>query len=52
MQKSDYVTGTGLILWFIGLLDGYSFRSGISLPFVSVGIFVFAMGVGLKIRGL
>ncbi len=51
MEKSDYVTGAGLVIWFIGLLDAYSIGAGISVPLVSVGIFTFAMGIGLRIRG-
>jgi hypothetical protein len=52
MEKSDYVTAVGLVIWFIGLLDAYYLKVGISLPLVSVGIFTFAMGIGLRIRGL
>ena len=52
MNRSDYVTAFGLVLWFIGLADSYTFRSDASLIFVTVGTFTFAMGVGMRVRGL
>jgi len=52
MNKSDYVTGIGLLFWFIGLADSYTIRSDAALVFVAMGIFAFAMGLGMRIRGL
>jgi hypothetical protein len=52
MNRSDYVTALGLILWFIGLADSYTIKSDAALIFVTMGIFAFAMGVGMRVRGL
>jgi hypothetical protein len=52
MEKSDYVAAGGLVVWFVGLLDSYTFGSDFAVPLVAVGIFVFAMGLGMRIRGL
>ena len=52
VNRSDYVTALGLILWFIGLADSYTIRSEAALIFVTMGIFAFAMGVGMRVRGL